>query len=198
MLRQTYGRWFGLTVQERAHICPARPWLIRLVDRICSDGAPPGPIAPAARVVADPLSSASWPVSETPAGHGGLVRAFCAACQTGDDLALAAVLAPAVRALVDGGGRLRIDPSPAHGLEDVSGVLRRLVGRQPELGMTVRPVNGAAGVVVYRRAGAERPGNVRRAGAEVVAVVSLDVISDRVHQVCIVVNPDKLRSWNRH
>jgi RNA polymerase sigma-70 factor (ECF subfamily) len=137
------------------------------------------------------------------------VHAFSTACQTGDDLALAAVLAPAVRALVDGGGRLRIDPSPAHGLEDVSGVLRPLLGRQPELGMTVRPVNGAAGLVVYRRAGAERPGNVRRAGAErpgnvrragaeVVAVVSLDVVDERVHQVCVVVNPDKLRSWNRH
>jgi RNA polymerase sigma-70 factor (ECF subfamily) len=186
-LLQAYGRWFGLTAQERAHISPARPWLIRLVDRICADGAPPGPITQEVVAVASAPSSAMLRVTGTPPRHDGLVNAFAAACQTDDHLALAAILAPAVTVLVDGGGRLRIDPSPVHGLDDVSRLLRRLLGRQPELVMAVRPVNGAAGVVVHRRA-----------GAEVVAVVSLDVIGDCVHRVCVVLNPDKLRSWNHH
>jgi len=42
-----------------------------------------------------------------------------------------------------------------------------------------------------------RTGLVTRHGRRVVAVISLDVSDDRVAQVWVMLNPDKLRSWNQ-
>jgi RNA polymerase sigma-70 factor (ECF subfamily) len=189
-LQRAYGRWFELAPQEREHISPVRTWLTRLVDRTCSDVIRSAPTAPRARPVGGAPTPAPPPnrprrrPAESPGPHDGVVHAFSLACRTDNGLALDAVLAPSVTALVDGGGKLRIDASLVHGADDVSHFLRSLFGRQPELVMTVQSVNGTTGLVAHR-------------GVAVVAVISLDIIDSRIHGVCIVLNPDKLRSWNR-
>jgi RNA polymerase sigma-70 factor (ECF subfamily) len=191
VLQRVYGHWFGLAPQEREHLSPARPWLTRLVDRICAESIRSAPGTPGAgRVGIDSLPArsdngvASPPGAPLPDRHAGLVHTFALACRTDNRPALDAVLALDVTALVDAGGRLRVDPSPAHGVEDVSRLLRSLLSRQPELVMTAQSVNGTTGLVGRR-------------DIAVVAVMSLEIVGNRIHQVCIVLNPDKLRSWNR-
>lgn len=190
-LQRVYRQWFELAPQEREYLSPARPWLTRLVDRVCSDIVRSAPDAAGAETIGmAPLMQGSTPgpgmrpSAPTQDRDADIVAIFALACRADHRLALDAVLAPAVIALVDAGGRLRIDPSPAHGVEDVSHLVLSLLGGRPDLVMTAQSVNGRTGLVA-------------RHGIAVVAVVSLDVVDGRVHQVCIVLNPDKLRSWNR-
>jgi RNA polymerase sigma-70 factor (ECF subfamily) len=187
-LQRVYDRWFGLTPQEREHLSPVRPWLTRLIDRTCSDIARSAPRVGPVGIARSPqrpvAGQARRPSAPVPDRHDGIIATLASACRSDDRLALDALLAPAVTALVDGGGRLRVDPTPARGSAEVSRVLRALLGGQPELAMTGQSVNGATGLVVHH-------------DQAVVAVLTLEIVGDRGHQVCVVLNPDKLRSWNR-
>ena len=72
---------------------------------------------------------------------------------------------------------------PVHGCRPVTESLLTLLARSPDTTVTTHSVNGRTGLVT-------------RYGRRVVAVVSLDVSDDGVAQVWVMLNPDKLRSWN--
>ncbi|HET6298584.1 MAG TPA: hypothetical protein VFG33_34745 [Kribbella sp.] len=71
-----------------------------------------------------------------------------------------------------------------HGAGEVARLVADLLSGQPSTEVTLEQVNGRTGLVL------------RRAG-RVIAVVSLSVGGSEVTAVWIVLNPDKLTSWNR-
>lgn len=109
---------------------------------------------------------------------------FAAACHRADAAALREILAPGAVVISDGGGKVCAPIRPVHGADRVARLLAALLEDQPRVAVAVASVNGRAGLVL------------RRMGA-VVAVISVTVDAPKVAVVWIVMNPDKLRPWNR-
>lgn len=114
--------------------------------------------------------------------HDAVARAFAAATATGDLAALVAVLDPDVVLRADGGGHVSAARRPVIGADRVARFLLGLPHLLPEA--QVEPTVTADGmaflVTVDGRAD---------------AVLSLAVAGDRVTDVYIVRNPDKLTQW---
>jgi RNA polymerase sigma-70 factor (ECF subfamily) len=109
-----------------------------------------------------------------------LLRAFVGACTTGDAASLERLLAADVVARSDGGGKVHAAPRPILGPDRVVrflfGVMKKFPpGPWPE----VVAINGELGVVI-------------RDASTVHAVVMLSVQGDRIADVFILNNPDKL------
>jgi RNA polymerase sigma-70 factor, ECF subfamily len=113
-----------------------------------------------------------------------VVRAFRIACQAGNRVGLAATLAPDVTVVTDSGGKVRIARHVVRGVDHVSRFLVTLLARQRAIGVSEHAINGQTGLVFRRN-------------QQVAAVISLNIHRDRVRDVWIVLNPDKLRRWNR-
>ncbi|MFJ7235143.1 RNA polymerase subunit sigma [Streptomyces tendae] len=113
-----------------------------------------------------------------------LVDAVRQACADEDRDRLATLLDPDAVAFYDGGGKVRTLTRPVVGAPQVARSLLTLLARHPRTTLHTRPVNGRTGLVA-------------RYDGQVAAVVSLDLAGTRVVQVWVVLNPDKLRSWNR-
>lgn len=113
-----------------------------------------------------------------------LVDAVRQACADDDTDRLATLLAPDAVAFYDGGGKVRTLTRPVVGGPQVARSLLTLLARHPRTTLHTRPVNGRTGLVA-------------RYDGQVAAVVCLDLAGTRVVQVWVVLNPDKLRSWNR-
>lgn len=116
--------------------------------------------------------------------HDAVARAVHEACAAEDGALLASLLCPDVTAFFDGGGKVRALVRPVHGSRQVARILLTLLARRPRTSLTAHPVNGRTGLVV-------------RYDDQVAAVISLDIAGRRVAQVWVVLNPDKLRSWNK-
>jgi RNA polymerase sigma-70 factor (TIGR02957 family) len=107
---------------------------------------------------------------------------FLAAAAGGDVDSLLAVLAPDVVLITDGGGRAKAARRPITGADKVA---RFLVGIAqqgadiPGLRMEVAEVNGWPAIVGW-------------VGAEPFGSISLTLSGERIHQILVVVNPDKL------
>jgi RNA polymerase sigma-70 factor (TIGR02957 family) len=107
---------------------------------------------------------------------------FLAAAAGGDVDSLLAALAPDVVLITDGGGRARAARRPITGADKVA---RFLVGIAqqgadiPGLRMEVAEVNGWPAIVGW-------------VGAEPFGSISLTLSGERIHQILVVVNPDKL------
>ncbi|GGN48084.1 RNA polymerase sigma factor [Streptomyces albiflavescens] len=119
----------------------------------------------------------------TPREHDVLVRAVGRACLAEDAEFLASLLCPDVTAFFDGGGKVRALSRPVHGGRQVAHSLLTLLARRPRTTLTPQSVNGRTGLVA-------------RYDHQVAAVISLDIADHRVTQVWVILNPDKLRSWN--
>ncbi|MDV9171204.1 RNA polymerase subunit sigma [Streptomyces sp. W16] len=122
--------------------------------------------------------------STTPQQHDAVVHTVRRACATEDGELLTPSLCPDVTAFFDGGGKVRALTGPVHGSRPVARSLLTLLARRPRTTLTTHSVNGRTGLVA-------------RYGRQVAAVISLDVANDRVAQVWVMLNPDKLRSWNQ-
>ncbi|MFI1338201.1 RNA polymerase subunit sigma [Streptomyces sp. NPDC020845] len=120
----------------------------------------------------------------TPEQHDTAARAVRQACVTEDAGLLASLLWPDATAFFDGGGKVRALARPVHGGEQVAHSLMTLLVRRPRTTLTAQSVNGRTGLVA-------------RYDGQVAAVISLDIADRRVAQVWVVLNPDKLRSWNQ-
>jgi RNA polymerase sigma-70 factor (ECF subfamily) len=128
------------------------------------------------------------------AEHARLVTAFRRACEVGDLDALVRILDPDVTSTSDGGGKVRAALRPVVGAENVARFLLGVLRKAPELAVEERDINGERGLVFS-------------AGQQVVGTVSLGTVSlgtlsvgtgqGRIHDVWIVMNPDKLTAWNR-
>ncbi|WKX22674.1 MULTISPECIES: RNA polymerase subunit sigma [unclassified Streptomyces] len=113
-----------------------------------------------------------------------LVDAVRQACADEDRERLATLLDPDAVAFYDGGGKVRTVTRPVVGAPQVARSLLTLLARHPRTTLHTRPVNGRTGLVACY-------------DGQVATVVSLDLAGARVVQVWVVLNPDKLRSWNR-
>ncbi|MFF8572589.1 RNA polymerase subunit sigma [Streptomyces sp. NPDC015408] len=144
----------------------------------------PGPVdtEPLARARHSLRARAARPTP--PRVEDGLVDAVRRACADEDADRLATLLDPDAVAFYDGGGKVRTLARPVVGGPRVARSLLTLLGRHPRTTLHTRPVNGRTGLVA-------------RYDGQVAAVVCLDLAGTRVVQVWAVLNPDKLRSWNR-
>ena len=125
-----------------------------------------------------------WAHPTTPQQHDRVVRAVRQACVAENPARLTSLLAPDATVFFDGGGKVRTLTRPVHGARRVTRSLLALLAGRPRTTLHCQSVNGRTGLVV-------------RYGNEVAAVISLDVAGDRVVQIWAVLNPDKLRHWNR-
>ncbi|MDF2574343.1 MAG: polymerase subunit sigma-24 [Agromyces sp.] len=116
--------------------------------------------------------------------HARVVTAFRLACESGDLGALVAVLDPDVTSVSDGGGKVRAALRPVVGADNVARFILGVMRKGPDLTIDEELVNGEPGFVV-------------RAGDQVVGTVSLGVADGRIHDIWMVLNPDKLAAWNR-
>ncbi|MFG2944797.1 RNA polymerase subunit sigma [Streptomyces adustus] len=119
----------------------------------------------------------------TPQQQEALARAVREACLTEDAERLASLLCPDVTAFFDGGGKVRALTGQVHGSRQVAASLLTLLTRRPRTALNTHSVNGRTGLVA-------------RYGHQVVGVIGLDITDDHVAQVWVMLNPDKLRSWN--
>ncbi|MGW4977775.1 RNA polymerase subunit sigma [Streptomyces mirabilis] len=204
---EVYRRWYGLSGAARREIARPRSWLARSTGRSCltrlalverSDDTAfeAGVGAEVSRVLLDALAClspderarASLRVRRsdpvTPWEHDALVRAVGRACLDGDAGHLVSLLCPDVTAFFDDGGKVRALSRPVHGGRQVAHSLLTLLAHRPRTALTAQSVNGRTGLVA-------------RYGRQVAAVISLDIADHRVIQVWVVLNPDKLRSWNQ-
>lgn len=119
--------------------------------------------------------------------HDELVRAFAAACATGDLASLTAVLDPEVALRSDGGGFVSSARRPVVGPDHVARFLLGIMRKQPEA--ETIPFEGADGL-----------GFVIRVGGVTDGVLMLDVRAgkdgDRITDVWMVRNPEKLTLWD--
>ncbi|WP_405651425.1 sigma factor-like helix-turn-helix DNA-binding protein [Streptomyces sp. NBC_00019] len=113
-----------------------------------------------------------------------LVRGVERACAAQDAELLASLLAPDVTAFFDGGGKVRASGRPVHGGRQVARSLLTLLAHRPRTTVTPQSVNGRTGLVA-------------RYDRHVAAVITLDIADHHIAQVWVVLNPDKLRSWNQ-
>ncbi|MHA5050618.1 sigma-70 family RNA polymerase sigma factor family protein [Streptomyces sp. SD15] len=120
----------------------------------------------------------------TPQQHDALARAVRQACVTEDADRLASLLCPDATAFFDGGGKVRALSTPVHGSRQVAHALLTLLAHRPRTTLTTHSVNGRTGLVA-------------RYGHQVAAVISLDIADHHIAQVWVVLNPDKLHSWNQ-
>ncbi|MEO3858266.1 hypothetical protein [Acrocarpospora sp. B8E8] len=123
------------------------------------------------------------PRQATPQEHHRIVTAFWSACETGDVNALMSLLDPDATTLSDGGGKVRTALYPIRGADRTAHFMLGALSHQPALQATLQSVNGKTGLVL-------------RHDALVSAVVSFQVRSEKITNVWVVLNPDKLRSWN--
>ena len=114
-------------------------------------------------------------------GPDDVVRRLAAACRIGEVEAIAAVLSPDAVAVCDGGGRVPAPVMPLRGTGEVTWLLRTLLAATDP---GVESINGRAGLVL------------RRAG-RALAVIAVTCDQDHVTALWVVLNPNKLRGWNR-
>ncbi|MFC8064613.1 RNA polymerase subunit sigma [Streptomyces sp. NPDC057293] len=119
----------------------------------------------------------------SPHRHEQIVRSVRRAWADGDSGRLLSLLAPDVTAVFDGGGKVRALTRPVDGAERVARNLLTMFASHPRTTLHTHSVNGRTGLVA-------------RYDDEVAAVVTFDVAGARVVLVWVVLNPDKLRSWN--
>ncbi|MFJ8025772.1 RNA polymerase subunit sigma [Streptomyces sp. NPDC096311] len=119
-----------------------------------------------------------------PDEHDLLALAVRQACVNEDAALLESLLCPDATAFFDGGGKVRALSRPVHGSRQVAHSLLTLLARHPRTTLTTHSINGRTGLIT-------------RYDEQVAAVISLDIADHRVAQVWVVLNPDKLRSWNQ-
>ncbi|MFF1568209.1 RNA polymerase subunit sigma [Streptomyces sp. NPDC058293] len=116
--------------------------------------------------------------------HDRIVHAVREACSTLDAARLDSLLAPDASAFFDGGGKVRALPRPVHGNHNVGRALLTLLAPRPRITLHLRSANSRTAIVVCHH-------------DRVAAVISFSVARHLVTRLWAVLNPDKLRSWNR-
>ena len=115
--------------------------------------------------------------------HRDAVLDLLAGCTSANEAEVRATLHPDITVVIDGGGKVRVSPSPVRGVERVARLLIRVFSTVPGVTATEQSVNGQAGLVF-------------RQGRRVVGVLSANIKAGRILDIWLVLNPDKLRHWN--
>ncbi|WP_406278141.1 RNA polymerase subunit sigma-24 [Embleya sp. NBC_00896] len=116
------------------------------------------------------------------AQQAAVVRNFKQAWEAKDIDALIGLLDPNVTATGDGGGLATTVRRPLEDAEQLARGLVDLAGRQANLTILERTVNG-------------RPGLVAQQDGVIVTVYAFDIAGDRITHIWAVRNPEKLRPW---
>ncbi|WP_234983464.1 RNA polymerase sigma factor SigJ [Demequina sp. NBRC 110053] len=114
--------------------------------------------------------------------HDAVAAAFAASTGTGDFEALVALLDPEVTLTSDGGGKVSAARRPVHGAANVARFILGVLTQRPQV--TVDPITTADGL-----------GFVVSEDGVVDTVMVLGVRGERVSDVWLMRNPDKLTSW---
>lgn len=114
--------------------------------------------------------------------HDEVVRAFAAACATGDAAGLARVLDPSVTLRSDGGGKASAARRPVVGAESVARFLLGLRSKYVEATVELAAVPSQSAALLML-------------GPHVGGVMVCDVTAVGVQNVWIMRNPDKLALW---
>jgi RNA polymerase sigma-70 factor (ECF subfamily) len=124
------------------------------------------------------------PVATPASGRGAVVRRFKEAWEAQDIRALVDLLDPSAVAVADGGGLAAASLHPIEGGEEIARYLIGLSGLLGSFELLERTVNGQPGLVaIYEGATA--------------AVYAFGIVDDRIRNMWVVRNPEKLGSWNR-
>lgn len=115
--------------------------------------------------------------------HDAVARAFAAATATGDLAALIGILDPDVVLRADGGGKISAARRPVFGADRVARFLLGVPHLEPEA--MVEPTLTPEGLAFLVRLHG-RPDSI----------ISIDVVGDRITEIYMVRNPDKLTLWN--
>jgi hypothetical protein len=116
------------------------------------------------------------------AAHDATVRAFAAAARAGDLAGLVAVLDPDVVLRTDGGGLVRAARHPVRGADRVARFLLGVVRKNPAAEVREQETPDGLGFALWVE-------------GRVVGVVTLGITADRIMDVRMVVNPEKLTLW---
>jgi RNA polymerase sigma factor (sigma-70 family) len=124
-------------------------------------------------------------IGAPPADEAKLVTAFRQAWEARDVRALVDLLDPDASVVADGGGLVGAARRPITGGARLSRYLVNMAEKGGDIGLrlTETTVNG-------------RPGLVGHVAGETVVVLAFGVGGDRIRNLWVVVNPEKLRSWN--
>ena len=116
-----------------------------------------------------------------------LARRFFAAAEQGDLRALEALLAQDVALHGDGGGKVPALGRPVNGRERVARTLLAGMSALPRLGVRIQvtEVNGQPGAMAFD------------AQDRLVGVMGLDIADGQIQTIHSIVNPDKLRHFDR-
>lgn len=121
--------------------------------------------------------------STAPAGlRAGLVRDFKQAWEAKDIGALVGLLDPDATMVADGGGQAGTALRPIEGSERIARYVIAIADLVPGLTILERTVNGQPGLVAQR-------------DGVTVTVAAFDASGDRIRQIWVVRNPEKLWPW---
>jgi hypothetical protein len=129
-------------------------------------------------------SSRTVPRPRPPARQARVVRDFRRAWQAGDIGALLGLLDPGATVTGDGGGRVRAALRPVEGAEQIARFFASRARSVSSVTFVECTVNG-------------QPGLVAQQSGVTVAVYAFQVAGDRIRHIWVVLNPDKLRPWQR-
>jgi DNA-directed RNA polymerase specialized sigma24 family protein len=214
-VQETYARWYRLAQPQRDAIEVPRAWLTRVAGRICLD------VLDSARVrreryvgpwLPEPLPSEEWvrnnsadPLdritlydsistallvvleSMTPAERvtfvlHDVVRAFAVASLSGRFEQLIAVLDPDVVLRSDGGGIVSAARKPVFGAGRVARFLLGIIEKRPEVTVSELQTNDGLAFAMWE-------------AGRVVGIINLGVTGNRISDVWMVLNPEKLSQW---
>ncbi|WP_067798372.1 RNA polymerase sigma factor SigJ [Actinomadura formosensis] len=115
--------------------------------------------------------------------QAGVVRAFKAAWEAKDIDALIGLLDPDATAIADSGGLVMAFLDPIKGAEQIAHGWAEIANRMPgNMTLLQRTVNG-------------QPGLVAQQDGVTVTVFAFEIVGDRIKQIWVVRNPEKLHPW---
>jgi RNA polymerase sigma-70 factor (ECF subfamily) len=119
------------------------------------------------------------------AGQASIVKGFRQAWEAKDIGALIGLLDPDATASADSGGLASALPGPIEGGQQIARACVDLAERAPGLTILERTVNGQPGLVAQR-------------DGVTAAVLAFDIADDRIKNMWVILNPEKLRPWTTH
>src|SRR5450755_2658844 len=128
---------------------------------------------------------ASQALATPRAGQADIVRNFRQAWEAKDIDTLIGLLDPDATASADSGGLASALPGPIEGGAQIARACVDLVARAPGLTILERTVNGQPGLVAQR-------------DGVTAAVLAFDIGDDRIKNMWVILNPEKLRPWTTH
>jgi RNA polymerase sigma factor (sigma-70 family) len=123
------------------------------------------------------------PVATPAIGRSAVVRRFKEAWEAQDIRALVDLLDPSAVAVADGGGLASASLHPIAGNEQIARYLVGLSGLAESFELLERTVNGQPGLVAIHQ-------------GSTAAVYAFAIVEDRIQNIWVVRNPEKLGSWN--